>query len=283
MSDAAATLPKPRRFAREITSIALAPLLVWIVGWAPDWLFTVMIFLITTLALWEFLVLGERKGYPLQKTLSLFLLWFLLSAFVLESVSVEMGVFAALLIVPAAYVFSRSDLGEALPASAVTVLSILYIGMLGGALLRLRLDFDPHGAKLVFFLLLVVWMGDAGAYYVGKSFGRRKLSPRVSPKKTIEGGLGGIATSLVAATIIHFTFFPQFALLHALICALLLSISGVVGDLAESMWKRSADVKDSGTLIPGHGGFLDRFDSIFFSAPILYSYWFLYAHEFRII
>lgn len=276
---------------REITSFALAPLLIWLVGWAPHWLFTVMIFLITTLALWEFLILGERKGYPLQKTLSLILLWFLLSAFTLESVSVEMGVFAVLLIVPAGYLFSRADLGEALPACAVSVLSILYIGMLGGALLRLRLDFNVPpgpsslleiGAKLVFFLLLVVWLGDAGAYYVGKSLGRHKLSPRVSPKKTIEGGIGGITASLIVAIVIHFTFFPELPLVHALTIALILSIAGVLGDLAESMWKRSAAVKDSGTLIPGHGGFLDRFDSILFTAPILYSYWFLFVHNFRI-
>lgn len=283
MSDTTATLPKPRRFAREITSFALAPLLIWAVGWAPDWLFTGMIFLITTLALWEFLILGEKKGYPLQKALSLILLWILMSAFALESVSVEMGVFAVLLIVPAAYLFSRADLGEALPACAVSVLSILYIGMLGGAVLRLRLDFDPVGAKLVFFLLLVVWLGDAGAYYVGRAFGKHKLSPRVSPKKTIEGGVGGVTASLVVATVIHFTFFREFPLPHALACALLLAVAGVLGDLAESMWKRSAAVKDSGTLIPGHGGFLDRFDSILFTAPILYSYWFLYVHDFRII
>src|SRR5512140_3764671 len=162
MSDVAVTPPKPRRFLREITSIALAPLLIWTVGWAPHWLFIGMMFLITTLALWEFLILGERKGYPLQKTLSLILLWFLLSAFPLESVSVEIVVFAVLLIVPAGYPFSRSDLSEALSACAVSVLSILYIGMLGGALLRLRLDFEPHGAQLVYFLLLVVWLGDAG-------------------------------------------------------------------------------------------------------------------------
>ncbi len=104
---------------------------------------------------------------------------------------------------------------------------------------------------------------------------RHRLSPRVSPKKTIEGGIGGLATSLLAAAIVHFTFFPEFPLMHALLAALLLSIAGVVGDLAESMWKRSAAVKDSGVLIPGHGGFLDRVDSILFTAPILYAYWFV--------
>jgi len=199
---------------------------------------------------------------------------------VLEPVSVEMGVFVALLLIPASYVFMRGSLEEALPSSAIAIMATLYIGMLGGSMIRLRGDF-PDGPKLIFFLLLVVWLGDAGAYYTGKSLGRRKLSPRISPKKTIEGLIGGVATSVIAVIVIHFTFFPNFPLVHAVIAGVILSLAGVVGDLAESMWKRSADVKDSGTLIPGHGGFLDRFDSIFFTAPILYTYWSLIVHGFK--
>ena len=159
-------------------------------------------------------------------------------------------------------------------------MATLYVGMLGGSLVRLHNDF-PEGPRLIFFLLLVVWLGDAGAYYCGKTFGRHKLSPRISPKKTIEGGIGGAATSVITAIVIHFTFFKTFPLLHAIIAGVLLSVTGIIGDLAESMWKRSAAVKDSGTLIPGHGGFLDRFDSIFYTAPILYSYWFLIVHDFQ--
>jgi phosphatidate cytidylyltransferase len=160
-------------------------------------------------------------------------------------------------------------------------MATLYVGMLGGSLVRLRSDFGDRGPKLVFFLLLVVWLGDAGAYYVGKKFGRRKLSPHISPKKTVEGAIGGLLMSVITATVIHFTFFPEFPLVHAIISGALLSISGMIGDLAESMWKRSADVKDSGTLLPGHGGFLDRFDSVFFTAPILYTYWSLIVRNFR--
>jgi phosphatidate cytidylyltransferase len=206
---------------------------------------------------------------------------FILAAFVLEPVSVEMGVFAALLLIPGSYVVMSSDLDDALPSSAVAVLATLYVGMLGGSLIRLRTDFPADGPHLVFFLLIVVWIGDAGAYYFGRAFGKHKLSPRISPKKTIEGGIGGVLTSVVAAVAIHFTFFPHMPLLHAILAGVVLSICGVIGDLAESMWKRSAAVKDSGTLIPGHGGFLDRFDSIFFTAPILYAYWFLIVHQFR--
>jgi phosphatidate cytidylyltransferase len=204
---------------------------------------------------------------------------FNLAAFILEPISVEMGVFLALLVIPASYVFSKGELDEALPSSAIAVLTTLYIGMLGGSLIRLRQDF-PEGPKLVLFLLIVVWIGDAGAYYVGKNFGQHRLSPRISPKKSVEGLIGGIITSTIAAVVIHYTFFPSFPLVHAVIAGVVLSLAGVVGDLAESMWKRSAAVKDSGTLIPGHGGFLDRFDSILFTAPLLYVYWVLIRNGF---
>jgi phosphatidate cytidylyltransferase len=238
---------------RELTALIAAPLAIWIVGWANPYVFDAAIALIAALALYEFLVLGTRKGYRIPVVLCLAIMLFIVAAFILESVSVEMGVFVALLLIPASYVVSRGDLEDALPSSAIAILATLYVGMLGGA----------------------------GAYYFGRTFGKHKLSPRISPKKTIEGLIGGVATSIATALVIHFTFFRNFPLIHTIIAGTILSVAGVVGDLAESMWKRSADVKDSGTLIPGHGGFLDRFDSIFYTTPILYAYWFLILHEFK--
>lgn len=277
--------PAPRgraRFTREITSIVAGPVLVLIVGWAPGLVVAALIALAAVIALWEFLSMGEKKGLPIQKALSIILLLVLLTSFLLPALPVEASIFVVLMLIPMAYVFSRSDLSTALPASAVCVLGILYVGLLSGALIGLRLDFEPHGSDLLFFLLLVVWAGDALAYYTGRKFGKTKLLPRVSPKKTVEGLLGGVAGSLIAAAIIQLTFFGEFPLLHALICAGLLSLSGVVGDLAESAWKRSAEIKDSGTIIPGHGGVLDRIDSILFTAPVLYAYWYLLHGPFRL-
>jgi phosphatidate cytidylyltransferase len=268
------------RFARELTAAVLAVPAIWIIGWSHAYVFDAAIALIAALALYEFLILGRRKGYVLPVPLCIAVMLFIVGAFVLEPISVEMGVFLTLLVIPAWYVISSAALDDALPSSAIAILATLYVGMLGGSLIRLRGDFIV-GWKLIFYLLLVVWLGDAGAYYVGKSLGRRKLSPRISPKKTVEGLAGGIAVSIITAVVIHFTFFKELPLLHAIISGAVLSIAGVIGDLAESMWKRSAAVKDSGTLIPGHGGFLDRFDSIFFTAPILYSYWFLILHDFK--
>ncbi|HEX3581164.1 MAG TPA: phosphatidate cytidylyltransferase [Thermoanaerobaculia bacterium] len=272
------------KYTRELTALIASPVAIWIVGWSHSLVFDATVTLCALLALHEFLILGRRKGFHLPVVLCILVAIFILAAFILEPISVEMGVFAALLLIPASYVFAKGgpegSIAEALPSSAIAVMATLYVGMLGGSLIRMRSDF-PVGPKLVFFLLIVVWIGDAGAYYTGKSLGRHKLSPRISPKKTVEGLVGGIATSIVAAVVIHYTFFPEFPLPHAMIAGVILSACGVVGDLAESLWKRSADVKDSGTLIPGHGGVLDRFDSIFFTAPILYTYWSLIVHHFQ--
>ena len=268
------------RFTREITAAIASPIAIWVIGWSHEYVFDAIIALIAALALHEFLVLGRKKGYELPTALCIAIMLVIIAAFILQELSVELGMFAALLVIPASYVFSKRPLEDSLPSSAIAVLATTYVGMLGGSLIRLRNDF-PVGWKLVFFLLLVVWLGDSGAYYVGKTFGRRKLSPRISPKKTVEGLAGGIAASVITALVIHFTFFGEFPLLHAVVAGVILSFAGVVGDLAESMWKRSADVKDSGTLLPGHGGFLDRFDSIFFTAPILYCYWTLIVRGFR--
>jgi phosphatidate cytidylyltransferase len=265
---------------RELTALVAVPFAVWIVGWAHPYIFDATIALVASLALYEFLDLGRHKGYRLPVPLCIAVMLFIIAAFILEPISVEMGVFVALLLIPASYVVSRGDLEDALPSSAIAVLATLYVGMLGGSLIRLHNDF-ADGAKLVFFLLLVVWLGDSGAYYFGRTFGRHKLSPRISPKKTVEGLIGGVFASVAAAVGIHFTFFKHFPLVHAVIAGVVLSVAGVVGDLAESMWKRSAAVKDSGTLLPGHGGFLDRFDSIFYTTPILYVYWFLIVHDFK--
>jgi len=269
------------KYAREVTAAVLAPIAIWIVGWSHTYVFDAALALCAALALHEFLMLGEKKGYFIPVALCIVVMCFIVAAFVLEPVSVEMGVFVALLVIPGSYVFSRGRLEDALPASGISTMATLYIGMLGGSLIRLRSDFHEVGPKLVFFLTLVVWLGDTGAYYVGKKFGKHKMSPLISPKKTIEGGIGGLVMSMLTAVVIQMTFFKEFPLFHAIIAGAILSATGMIGDLAESMWKRSANVKDSGTLLPGHGGFLDRFDSVLFAAPVLYTYWSLIVRDFR--
>src|SRR5688572_238086 len=168
MSDIVDARPRLKilRATRELTALVISPIVVWIIGWAPPLAFVVMIALIASLALYEFLVLGEAKGYPVHKFLSTSLMLLILAAAVLEPVEIEGAIIAVLLLIPASYVFSEPELEGALPASAVCVLGTLYVGLLAGTLIRLHRDFGNFGPELVFFLLLVVWMGDAGAYYI---------------------------------------------------------------------------------------------------------------------
>src|SRR5512142_2902715 len=143
------------KYTREITSLVAAPLAIWIVGWSHPLVFDATLSLIALLALYEFLVLGQKKGYRLPLPLCLAVALFILAAFVLEQLSVEFGVFLTLLVIPGWYVLSSPKLEEALPSSAIAVLATLYVGMLGGSLIRLRGDFADNGPKLVFFLLIV--------------------------------------------------------------------------------------------------------------------------------
>ncbi|MFN0119934.1 MAG: phosphatidate cytidylyltransferase, partial [Blastocatellia bacterium] len=117
---------------------------------------------------------------------------------------------------------------------------------------------------------LVIFAGDTGAYYVGRAFGRHKLAPRISPGKTIEGLAGGLLANALAVVISKYTFFPGLELSLGIPLALAMGVLGVIGDLCESMLKRGAGAKDAGQIIPGHGGILDRLDSLLFNAPLLY-------------
>ena len=146
----------------------------------------------------------------------------------------------------------------------------LYIGLALGHVLMTRALAD--GEWLVFFVVLVTWAGDTGAYYAGMSVGRNKLAPSISPNKTVEGLIGGLILAVVAAFAAREWFLPSFTTGDCLAAGLLLTAAGVAGDLAESALKRGAGVKDSGSLLPGHGGLLDRLDSLLFTAPVFYYY-----------
>ena len=132
-----------------------------------------------------------------------------------------------------------------------------------------------QGYKYIFLLFLVTWMGDTAAYYVGSSLGRKKLYPRISPNKTILGSLGGLLGSTGGAFIAKYWFFPELGSGDCLVLGILLGIFGQLGDLCESLLKRSTGVKDSGGLMPGHGGLLDRIDSILFTGAVVYLFYLL--------
>ncbi len=165
---------------------------------------------------------------------------------------------------------STQDLRQSLADSAVVAFGVLYVALTLGHVLLTRALAD--GEFLVLFLVLVTWAGDTGAYYTGMGFGRHRLAPVLSPNKTVEGLVGGLALAVGAAFLARTWFLPRLNAADCLATGLLLTVAGVAGDLAESALKRGAGVKDTGTVIPGHGGMLDRLDSLLFTAPAFYYY-----------
>lgn len=162
----------------------------------------------------------------------------------------------------------------------VTVLSVMYIVLLGGHLIALRVGFAPQLSKhLLSFFFLVIMGADAAAYYGGRAFGKHKLAPGISPGKTWEGAIAGMLASLLLAVGAHYWFFPELPTKFALILAALMNVVSVIGDLTESALKRSAGAKDTAHILPGHGGILDRIDSLLFNAPVVY--YFAYAYFVR--
>ncbi len=151
-----------------------------------------------------------------------------------------------------------------------------YLGLLYPYVYRIRGEaawMEPSPGQWWLLLLFAsLWLGDTAAMFFGKSFGRHKLAPTVSPNKTVEGFLGGLVGYLVAAMIVKIFWLTSVPAYHFVVIALLLGLFGQLGDLVESLWKRSLGIKDSSHIIPGHGGVLDRFDSLLFSAPVLYLY-----------
>jgi phosphatidate cytidylyltransferase len=128
-----------------------------------------------------------------------------------------------------------------------------------------------QGKMWIFFILAVIFAGDTGSFYVGRHLGKHKLTP-ISPGKTWEGTVGGLLANVLSAGIFGLLFFPSLSLITIMVLAIVIGISGQVGDLAESLFKRISNIKDSGTVLPGHGGILDRIDSLLFAIPVLYLY-----------
>ena len=160
---------------------------------------------------------------------------------------------------------------------SVTILSVMYVALLGGHLIALRVGFAPALSRhLLSFFFLVVMGSDVAAYYGGRTFGRHKLAPNISPGKTWEGAAAGMLASLLLAVASHYWFFLNLPIKLALPLAAVMNVMGVLGDLTESALKRSAGMKDTAQFLPGHGGILDRIDSLLFNAPVIYYFAWVY-------
>jgi phosphatidate cytidylyltransferase len=266
---------------RVLTAVVLVPLVLVLVFLGPrwQWLFTAATALVAALAGWEFLDLAKQKGTSPSR-IGVIIAILVLFAGTYEwpdQTAAILGILVFLLLVVCTF---TSPIERALPEASVAMFCLLYTGF---TLISLpALHAQANGPSLVVFLLCCVWAGDTAALYVGKPFGRHKLAPRLSPQKTWEGSIASVAGSLLATGLLlwiadFLARWNSVALSYAdevwwywLILAVIVNIAAQVGDLAESAFKRSAGVKDSGTLLPGHGGILDRVDALLLAAPALW-------------
>ena len=263
-----------------------------VVIWAGGLYFAISIMLISTFALWEYYKLSESKSITPNRLIGLLAGLILQVLIFMGGSTINQYLFILLLIFLLSTLifelFSRKP--NPITNIAVTITGTLYVSLMLSSLITIRefyrlFSFNENYntyisvsnpemtfAYFVFALFVTVWICDSAAYFLGKAYGKHKLFPSVSPKKSWEGAIAGFVASMITFTFLIYFLIPEFPMIHSIIIGILIGIFGQIGDLAESLLKRDAGIKDSSTILPGHGGFLDRFDSIIFVAPILFIY-----------
>jgi phosphatidate cytidylyltransferase len=255
---------------RVYTAAVLIPGIYVIIRYLPPWALTLLLMAGGGLALVEL----YRISFQTRPNHALVGTGLALSALVLArhhlsyDLTVLLGV--GILALPAALLLSPGPFERRMKDTAITVFGIMYIGLTLSTVTSARLL--PGGEWLVLFLALVTWAADTGAYYAGTLWGKHLLAPRISPKKTFEGLLGGMGLAVAIALLAQVWFVPQLRPMDTVILGVVLTGAGLFGDLWESAIKRRVGVKDSGSILPGHGGMLDRIDSLLFTAPAFYYY-----------
>jgi phosphatidate cytidylyltransferase len=276
---------------RLATAAVLIPIVVALVWWAPAVILAGIAAVVAILALVEFLNLGERiglRGFKLWTYFCAVLIFYAQFSLgriethtlagglsmVRDAAGGTLSVEAALLIFLFGSVvlalLTKRPLHDVLPAIAIGSAALLFVVLPFSYIVRLD-ELEPVGRQLVLFTLVLVWAGDMLAYFVGKSLGRVPMAPALSPQKTWEGAMGNVLASMIVAVL--FARWMQTDVLTLLVIAGVANIAGQAGDLIESAYKRGAAVKDSGGLLPGHGGMLDRIDSLILATPAV---WILY-------
>jgi phosphatidate cytidylyltransferase len=246
---------------RIVSALVLIPIVVWVVLFSPQWAFLAALALVGLAAFHEFDGIAAAQGLAPAGILGMMCgLVFLLTPEPAIPVLVAIG------LVLMAVKLRLDDLSKALASVGAAVLGLVYIFGAWRCAAALR-EINPHWLMIA---LLVSWAGDTAAYYVGRAFGKHKLAPVVSPAKTWEGAAGSVAGGMLAAGVYAYFLIPSAPLAAVLAAGAAANVAGQFGDLCESAWKRGANVKDSGTSLPGHGGWLDRIDSSLFSIPVVY-------------
>jgi phosphatidate cytidylyltransferase len=254
---------------RLLSTLILLPLFVWMVVDGPVWLFGAVMVLAGALGQWEFTGMFERAGVGSFRLLGLAGGSLVTASFALP-VSERVAFTGVLLAVLAVGLLRAPSGRPAWEPVAVTLLGICYVNWLLGYSFWLR-DLEA-GREWILLLVSVTWLGETAAYLVGSTLGRYKLAPVISPRKTVEGALAQLVVSVLAALGARAAFFPALPPTSAIVVGLLLGVVGQAGDLLESAIKRSVGTKDTGRLIPGHGGMLDRVDSLLVNTPVLFYY-----------
>jgi phosphatidate cytidylyltransferase len=253
---------------RIVTALALIPIVMYVVLWANLWLFLAVLFSVAFLCYREYDTIAGAYGFGRPGMAGA------AAGYLLFAWHGDTWLYLVIVaLVALVMVMRMDDLSKALPRASLLIVGVVYVFGSWKCAIPLR-ELNPHW---LMYGLMLNWVGDTGAYFVGRKLGRHKLAPRVSPNKSWEGAFASVIVSALVGGVYLLRFIPGITVPHALAITILANLAGQVGDLAESAMKRGAGVKDSGTILPGHGGFLDRVDSTLFALPVIYAYLLLTA------
>lgn len=275
---------------RLLTAAVALPILIGSIIlplWVPEtvWIFVVLAVLAISAGLFEFFSLTKKLELKADAGMAYLGAAALMTAFIFDAPAkapelllLTLALSVIVVIVAETFRFQK-DFSKLLIGLGVTITGVVYIAFLGGFLIATRVGFDAFpglSTKLLVFFFAVIFGSDAGAYFAGRGFGKHKLAPAISPGKTIEGLIGGIVAAAGISALCTLLFFPELPYQYSIPLAVVMAVVGVLGDLAESAMKRGSGAKDAANILPGHGGILDRLDSLLLNAPILYYFAHIY-------